>query len=61
MKKTLTVSEHTNLTLHYAQTSHPQTQDNWLKYGVIADHQVSAEQSLSTAIALAKHQLSKKE
>ncbi|MCW8091503.1 S41 family peptidase [Alteromonas sp. ASW11-130] len=59
MKKTLPVSQHANLILTYAQTHHPKTNENWQDYGVIADYQVSAQESLKTAINLATTEISR--
>ncbi|WP_414829319.1 S41 family peptidase [Alteromonas sp. H39] len=56
MKKTIPVSNHAELTLYYAQITHPLTQDNWQYTGVFADYQVKAEDSLETALKLARDQ-----
>lgn len=53
MMKTLSVSEHAELTLYYAQITHPVTQENWQQTGVFADYQVSAAESEKVALSLA--------
>lgn len=54
MKKAIPVSNHAELTLYYAQITHPVTRDNWQHTGVFADYQVKAEDSLETALKLAR-------
>ena len=53
MKKAIPVSTHAELTLYYAQITHPVTKDNWQHTGVFADFQVKAEESLEEAVKLA--------
>ncbi len=52
MDTSVNISQHSELVLGFAETTHPKTMKNWKDFGVIADYQIFAQKVLELALEL---------